>query len=163
MKAPWTAPADLDPEIAELCAALNALPGIVTYGSCCGHGEAPVHVSFLYRRDEELAALLYLLDPCHGAPRGWRVEVHSDCGMGGPFYGVEGPAGGYDGGRVIAGLITEHLAEPEPGEEEWHGRPQEAAYSCPQCGPDPAGADAHAQSHSASWPGLAGEAGDGQP
>jgi hypothetical protein len=107
----WTAPHDLDPQILELCTALNALPGIETYGSCCGHGERPVHVSILFRDPEDLAVLLYLLDPCHGAPQGWRVEVHSDCAASGPFYGVEGPAGAYDDGRAIAALITKYLEE----------------------------------------------------
>lgn len=106
----WTAPPDLDPEVLELCTALNALTGITTYGSCCGHGDLPVHVSFVYREPQDLADLLYLLDPCHGAPKGWRVEVHSDCGAGGPFYGVEGPVGAYEDGRKIAALITEALS-----------------------------------------------------
>lgn len=110
--ATWTAPADLDEEVLELCTALNALPGIVTYGSCCGHGQLPVHVSLFFRAPEDLALLCYLLDPCHGAPQGWRAEVHSDCGAGGPFYGVEGPVGDYAGGRAIAGLIRAYLEEP---------------------------------------------------
>lgn len=34
----WTPPDDLDPACYNLCIALNALPGVVTTGSCCGHG-----------------------------------------------------------------------------------------------------------------------------
>jgi hypothetical protein len=105
----WTPPADLDPEVKELCVALNKLPGIVTYGSCCGHGERGVHISFYFKVPQDLAYLLYLLDPCHGGPKGWRVEVHSECGAGGPFYGVEGPVGAYEDGRKIAALIEESL------------------------------------------------------
>ncbi len=35
----WVPPADIDPHIVSLCAALNAFPGIETIGSCGGHAD----------------------------------------------------------------------------------------------------------------------------
>ena len=112
--ASWEAPPDLDPEILELCTALNAMPGITTYVSCCGHGDDPVGVWFVFFSPEELSQMLYYLSPCHGAPDGWRAIVSTDCGKGGPFYQIEGPAGDYEGSRKIAALI---LASLEVGQE----------------------------------------------
>lgn len=34
----WDVPDGLDQEVRNLCIALNALPGIETFESCCGHG-----------------------------------------------------------------------------------------------------------------------------
>lgn len=42
----WVPPDNMDPECVELCKAMNALPGIKTYESCCGHGEYPFWVWF---------------------------------------------------------------------------------------------------------------------
>ena len=42
----WTPPDDLDPEVRNLCIALNALPGIETDESCCGHGTTQARVWF---------------------------------------------------------------------------------------------------------------------
>jgi hypothetical protein len=35
-----------DPEVVELCRALNDLPGIATTNSCCGHGKSPFCIFF---------------------------------------------------------------------------------------------------------------------
>ncbi len=35
-----------DPEVVELCNAMNALPGITTLESCCGHGKIPFRIFF---------------------------------------------------------------------------------------------------------------------
>lgn len=40
----WNPPADLDSACLNLCIALNALPGIKTTTSCCGHGREPFRV-----------------------------------------------------------------------------------------------------------------------
>ena len=40
-KVAWEPPADMDPECITLCAALNKLPGIQTFESCCGHKNDP--------------------------------------------------------------------------------------------------------------------------
>jgi hypothetical protein len=34
----------LDPEVRKLCQAINALPGIKTTSSCCGHGQEPIRI-----------------------------------------------------------------------------------------------------------------------
>ncbi len=34
----------MDPEVLRLCNVLNALPGISTTSSCCGHGKSPVSI-----------------------------------------------------------------------------------------------------------------------
>jgi hypothetical protein len=36
----------IDPEVIPLCDILNALPGIKTTSSCCGHNHAPFTISF---------------------------------------------------------------------------------------------------------------------
>jgi hypothetical protein len=40
----WLPPDDLDLACVSLCVALNALPGVETVGSCCGHGRAPFRI-----------------------------------------------------------------------------------------------------------------------
>lgn len=36
----------MDPEVVALCDAMNACPGIITNGSCSGHGERPLLIHF---------------------------------------------------------------------------------------------------------------------
>jgi hypothetical protein len=105
----WEPPGDLDPEVLELCRAMNSLQGITTYSSCCGHGERDVTVGFLWDAPEDLAFLLYCVSPCHGGSWNWRVTAHSDCGKGGPWYTLEGPPGDYAGCLQVASSIREYL------------------------------------------------------
>jgi hypothetical protein len=49
----------LDSECVALCTALNRLPGIYTYESCCGHGQRPYWIWF--RMNEDGIAGLSLL------------------------------------------------------------------------------------------------------
>ena len=42
----WEPPKGLDPECLNLCKALNAIPGIKTFESCCGHNKYPYWVWF---------------------------------------------------------------------------------------------------------------------
>ncbi len=37
---------DMDPEVVELCYALNSIPGIQTMSSCSGHNEKPISIMF---------------------------------------------------------------------------------------------------------------------
>lgn len=64
----------MDRECVALCDALNALPGITTYESCCGHGERPFWVFFF-------AASIEALAPIHRAlEHNWHIQVcHLDC------------------------------------------------------------------------------------
>jgi tRNA(Phe) wybutosine-synthesizing methylase Tyw3 len=36
----------MDPEVLDLCNAMNALPGIKTFESCYGHGRTAFHIWF---------------------------------------------------------------------------------------------------------------------
>jgi hypothetical protein len=42
----YSYPGNIDPEVFDLCNAINALPGLQTLESCCGHGERPLAVYF---------------------------------------------------------------------------------------------------------------------
>ena len=55
----------MDPECVKLCEAINHIPGLRTYESCCGHGERPFYIWFTLRTVKglrNLAHLLYWLD-----------------------------------------------------------------------------------------------------
>jgi hypothetical protein len=43
----------MDDEVLELCNAMNALPGIETVESCCGHGSGPFRIWFKVAKDEQ--------------------------------------------------------------------------------------------------------------
>lgn len=80
MRAGWPPP-DIDKECVALCEAMNALPGIRTIESCCGHGERPFRIWFKTARLRNLPRLLYWFNGCHSAVYGWTVQVTTDCGM----------------------------------------------------------------------------------
>jgi len=50
----------MDPEVVALCDAMNALPGIRTLESCCGHGAQPLRVFFEVNHWEGMDGLFYL-------------------------------------------------------------------------------------------------------
>jgi hypothetical protein len=106
--APWVAPDDLDPECLHLCAAMNALPGVFTVESCCGHGRRPYWIFFRVRRLTALPRVLYWFDGCHSGVYGWRVDVHTDCAMSPVTFCAEGPAGpaAYLEAKVIAAAMA---------------------------------------------------------
>jgi hypothetical protein len=43
----------MDDDVLELCNAMNALPGIETTESCCGHGCEPFSIYFKVKKDEQ--------------------------------------------------------------------------------------------------------------
>jgi len=53
---------DLDSECANLVNAVNRIPGLHTYASCCGHGEHTFKIWFWFDDDNNLPLLLYYLD-----------------------------------------------------------------------------------------------------
>ena len=53
---------DLDLECANLVNAVNRIPGLHTYSSCCGHGEHTFKIWFWFDDDNNLPLLLYYLD-----------------------------------------------------------------------------------------------------
>jgi len=52
----------MDPEVVDLCIALNQLPGVITTESCSGHGEQPLQIWFKVdgRIDPKLRGLFFL-------------------------------------------------------------------------------------------------------
>ena len=67
-------PDDMDAECILICDALNALPGIKTSESCCGHGERPHRIFFTSVLIEHLMPILRAADSS-----AWHVEV--DCAV----------------------------------------------------------------------------------
>ena len=55
-------PEDIDREIVPLLDALNAIPGIETTASCCGHGTQPVRIWLRARRPDGLFFLTRCVD-----------------------------------------------------------------------------------------------------
>lgn len=102
-------PNDIDQECVKLCEAMNAVPGIHTYESCCGHGRYNYHIWFTTDDLECLPDLLYWFDGCHCGYCGWKVIVHTGCGKSPVMFMVEGPIGGqaYMQSEEIARLILE--------------------------------------------------------
>lgn len=107
----WTPPPDIDPESIALCAALNALPGIRTTESCCGHESEPFRLWFKAHNLEALPPALYWLDRCHSGYDGWTVRATTDCAMSPVTFRVDGPPGpaGYEQAQHIANLIEGSL------------------------------------------------------
>lgn len=101
----WTPPDDLDPECLALCVALNALPGIRTIESCCGHGTDPFRIWLRADSLEDLPAVAWHLDWCHVGFEHWRLVAQTDCGMSPISFVVEGPAGAYGEADSIAAQI----------------------------------------------------------
>lgn len=52
----------IDPEIIYLCDAMNALPGIQTINSCCGHGAGPFTIWFRVTSDKGIFFLARCVD-----------------------------------------------------------------------------------------------------
>lgn len=65
-------PAGMDIECIPLCDALNALPGIRTFESCCGHGRGPFRVFLTAESLKDLRQILVPLSA--GTP--WRLEAN---------------------------------------------------------------------------------------
>ncbi|MDD5014288.1 MAG: hypothetical protein PHW73_04175 [Atribacterota bacterium] len=52
----------VDQEIKELCHALNCIPGIKTFESCCGHGNDPIRIWFRTENIESLKEIAQFTD-----------------------------------------------------------------------------------------------------
>lgn len=59
----------MDPGMAELCDALNRLPGVRTTESCCGHGKEPASVFFDCSNLDSLAKIQRSIDIRYGGQR----------------------------------------------------------------------------------------------
>lgn len=62
MSAEWIPPEGIDPECIPLCRAINAIPGLHTVESCCGHGADPFRIWLRADRVEDLLWLCYAVD-----------------------------------------------------------------------------------------------------
>jgi hypothetical protein len=98
---------DMDKECARLCGAMNAISGVRTFESCCGHGRSKFRVWFLAESLKCLPRLLYYFDGCHCGFYGWKVVAETDCAMSPVTFCVEGPSGreAYEQAEQIAGLL----------------------------------------------------------
>lgn len=107
----WQPPLGMDPECIPLCTAINRLPGLHTYESCCGHGNHDFWVFLMADSLEALPPLAYYLDPCHCGRYNWQLIAYTDCAMSPIRFRLEGPPGpkGYEGADHIAELIEDYL------------------------------------------------------
>lgn len=98
-------PSDIDPECKALCKAMNILPGISTFESCCGHGKEPFRVFFKGESLETLPRIAYWFDSCHSGAPGWQIIARTDCGMSPISFMAKGPVGDFEGANRIAAAI----------------------------------------------------------
>lgn len=69
----------MDPECVAFCAAMNAVPGITTLASCCGHGKDAFYVYFRAENIADLYLLAIALDPIYDGPKGWACAPVASC------------------------------------------------------------------------------------
>ena len=102
---------NMDVECIKLCEAINAIPGLQTSNSCCGHGKEVFSIFFHVYSMNKFPILLYYLDPCHVGFR-WNCTAHTDCGMSPVYFRIQSIEKGqkaYSQANKIAYLIQEHL------------------------------------------------------
>ena len=107
-----TLPSNIDSEVRKLCEAMNALPGIETIESCCGHGARPLKVWFYATSLKALPRLIYYLSSCHSGAVGWTCKAITDCGMSPVKFLVESGDMGqlaYNEARTIAALLRREV------------------------------------------------------
>jgi len=91
----------MDKECIDLCIAMNKIPGIQTYESCCGHGKNPYNIYFLVQDLVYLPTLLKYLNKKY-----WTVQIRSSGEF--PEFELNGPKGenAYKLSKEIADLIS---------------------------------------------------------
>ena len=108
----WRVPRDIDRECRWLCRALNALPGITTTLSCCGHGRDPYYIWFKVTNFKARGLLVlsrFLCRRYHEFGDDWRIVIyHGDVKPQLQFL-LEGPPGDYRRARRLARLIARHI------------------------------------------------------
>lgn len=62
--------AHMDPECIPICDALNALPGVKTSESCCGHGKQPFRVFFNCQSFDTLKRVARAIESSS-----WKIEA----------------------------------------------------------------------------------------
>ncbi len=103
-------PSKLDPECRPLFRAMNALPGIETIESCCGHEKEPFQMWFVARSLRALPRLLYFIDVCH-VGFNWDCRVRTDCAMSPVVFWLQsrevGPPAYRQADKIAAALVSE--------------------------------------------------------
>lgn len=112
----WENPPRIDPECIKICTALNELPGIRTFESCCGHGEHGFWVWFEVTNPIEKGLLI--LSRClynrqdrvpTGDSQGWRAVLYHFDRCPRLCFLLEGPTGDYAGADGLAEEISKYL------------------------------------------------------
>jgi len=97
-------PPDIDRECIALCDALNCLPGIMTFESCCGHGIHPHRIFFNADTIQDLRPIV-----TSTSSSGWAVECRYANGSDTIYFLLEGPRGPaemHGGANDLASWIT---------------------------------------------------------
>jgi len=106
----------MDKECVALCDAINSIPGLSTFGSCCGHDLMSLWVGFHVDSLEYLPVLLYHIDKHPGV----RCEIRTDDGMSQTVLYLitnqEGPPA-YADADTVAAAVKEFV---EGGGLEWY-------------------------------------------
>lgn len=98
-------PEDMDHECVPLCDALNALPGVRTVESCCGHIDQPFRVWFRVEQGAEDAFLPLLV---RSLGSGWLLKKNAGCYERTHMdFMLEGPKGFFGYGQ--AALLADRL------------------------------------------------------
>jgi len=105
----------MDKECVDLCDAINMIPGLRTFESCCGHGNQPFRIWFAVEDIDNLPKLLYFCDSCH-VGFNWDCIVTTDCGMSPVHFRIESRSKGeeaYEEAKTISFEVRQFLAENE--------------------------------------------------
>lgn len=115
-------PNNMDEECIRLCNAMNSLPGIETFESCCGHNKSKYYIWFIVT-DYEKRGLLslsrflsvnYHLIGSSYSEEYWKIILdHKDTSPQICFR-LEGPVGDYAGANELAQLIEDHVGNHIP-------------------------------------------------
>jgi len=95
---------NMDAECIPLCDALNLLPGIKTFESCCGHGEKPFAIHFIA---ETLEALHPICVGIHERP--WVVEIAWASGSDNLYCTLRGTVGAYVEANSLAFALDQRI------------------------------------------------------
>lgn len=117
MKYTWNIPENIDPEVVELCSALNSIEGVYTVDSCCGHGEYPYRIYLFIENIDVMRHICYWLDRCHTGIAGWSLIARTDCSKSPTSFLIEGTTGeqSYEESKKIAEHIRNDEEIPQKG------------------------------------------------
>ena len=98
----------MDSECVPICDALNALDGIETIASCCGHGYAPFRIYFKAGTMDALRPILEMIDESED----WHIRVSMATGNMEIYFVLDGPLGpgAYPSAIILANVIRATVA-----------------------------------------------------